>query len=585
MTVKFTFQPSNRRKGARVLCFFNHYFGSSSSFAGKSTSGDRPTRQAVVLKAYEAIRALRFDVTVAVCGFRDQSLLPVDIDLTSINDPTLIVYESLARMFSAHEQFDYYLNIEDDILISGDTLEAMIDFNRSSKVHEIYLPNRIEHDASETYCVDLLLMPGWRGLHRQFNGVHLDVANNPHSGLLLLSRAQLGYARERLDPEFRGPVIGGNMASAYAYAHSPFLLWRAKSDLLAHHVVHLDNWKSWPEDQASPCTPVCTALAAPRTPMGALGVKGYVDTVRAGGIICTLTGWACSGGGLPIDLQSIRLGDHEVPTFRFTRNQRPDVVAVHPDTDLNCGFEIRFSLLGLPTDAILANEVHLAWKKDGDASVLELEPAPWPGKMMNEAVLRAPCIPDQPFMPIEGKERLVALLGVAEGYLEYGTGGSTVLANRLGVPCILGVESDESWLSAVRYKLSELGSNSHTNLIHADIGTTGDWGYPTSESGWKNYPQYPLAPWTLGPGFANRIDVVLIDGRFRRACFLACLLHAKPGARILFDDYFDRPHYAGVENFVQVQARHDRVAEFVVPHDPDRQEIWLEFVHAVADAR
>jgi hypothetical protein len=46
------------------------------------------------------------------------------------------------------------------------------------------------------------------------------------------------------------------------------------------------------------------------------------------------------------------------------------------------------------------------------------------------------------------------------------------------------------------------------------------------------------SPWRRG---AVKPDLVLIDGRFRLACFLHPLLAAAPGTPILFDDYTNRP--------------------------------------------
>ena len=61
-------------------------------------------------------------------------------------------------------------------------------------------------------------------------------------------------------------------------------------------------------------------------------------------------------------------------------------------------------------------------------------------------------------------------------------------------------------------------------------------------------------------------DVVLIDGRFRVACFLYALIHTKPGTVIIFDDYADRPEYHVVEEVISPVEVDQRQAKFVRPN-------------------
>jgi len=191
-----------------------------------------------------------------VCGFPGSSLLPVDLDLSGIGEPQHIVYESIERMFNARDDYDYFLNIEDDILIDRQVIDACIAFHSCSAVNEVYQPNRMERRADGSlYCVDLLAMPGWnQAFRRVFQNTTLGVAINPHSAMSFLSRRQMDYAAARLDLSRREIVIGGFMASAYANLHAPFLMWRAQSNPLAHHIIHLDNWllSSQVEASASP---------------------------------------------------------------------------------------------------------------------------------------------------------------------------------------------------------------------------------------------------------------------------------------------------------------------------------------------
>ena len=62
-----------------------------------------------------------------------------------------------------------------------------------------------------------------------------------------------------------------------------------------------------------------------------------------------------------------------------------------------------------------------------------------------------------------------------------------------------------------------------------------------------NFESYRTWVWRQGVS----PDVVLVDGRFRVACFLTSLIEAVENTIIIFDDYADRHHYHVVERFLK----------------------------------
>ncbi|WP_375172843.1 hypothetical protein [Pseudooceanicola sp.] len=144
--------------------------------------------------------------------------------------------------------------------------------------------------------------------------------------------------------------------------------------------------------------------------------------------------------------------------------------------------------------------------------------------------------------------------------LEYGSGGSTVLASELPGKRVVSVESDPDWAQMMRDWFAENPGQSAVEVVHADIGPTRDWGHPQDESQWRRFPGYPLKIWDSGVA----PDVVLIDGRFRVGCALATAFRTQKPVTVLFDDYADRKAYHRVEEFLGTPEMTGRMAHFDV---------------------
>jgi protein O-GlcNAc transferase len=180
-------------------------------------------------------------------------------------------------------------------------------------------------------------------------------------------------------------------------------------------------------------------------------------------------------------------------------------------------------------------------------------------------------------------ERVSYEYDCATSILEYGTGGSTVLASEMYQKRIVAVESDKNWAINLRnYLDSSPSTNSFPSIIHADVGPTGAWGHPTSYEQWPKYCNYPLLPWDGTEKFAP--DVVLIDGRFRTACFLASLMMIEVETVFLFDDYFGRKNYKVVEEFIAPVDAVERMAIFKASPTSLRRNQVLSFVSSFFSA-
>ncbi len=148
--------------------------------------------------------------------------------------------------------------------------------------------------------------------------------------------------------------------------------------------------------------------------------------------------------------------------------------------------------------------------------------------------------------------------------LEYGSGGSTVLASEMPDKTVFSVESDEKWAEMMRgwFAQSPAAAGTQIRVIWSDIGPTREWGYPETDSAWQGYARYPLAVWDM-PDF-RQPDVVLVDGRFRTGCAMATAFRTTRPVRLLVDDYKRRKGYHRIEEFLGAPRLIGRMAEFEV---------------------
>ena len=152
-------------------------------------------------------------------------------------------------------------------------------------------------------------------------------------------------------------------------------------------------------------------------------------------------------------------------------------------------------------------------------------------------------------------------------YGEYGSGRSTLWIARHTNAAIYSVDSSNEWTSHINGQIASLQlSDIERRVKWINLGKTMDWGTPAGYSKKENFPDYFKEPWSN----ARSPDMVLVDGRFRVACFLTSLIHSPPGTKIFFDDYTKREQYWIVEEYCAVNATCGRQALFITPTTIDR---------------
>ncbi len=171
---------------------------------------------------------------------------------------------------------------------------------------------------------------------------------------------------------------------------------------------------------------------------------------------------------------------------------------------------------------------------------------------------RAPHLPpstdlvaSKPHMEDDELALFEPLLRQASHVLEYGCGGSTVLAASYRDLRLFGVESDPVWLRKIEAHpaLKSASAMGRFWLNYVNIGPTKKWGKPLTEDCRDNWPLYSNIPWSTQSDY----DLIFVDGRFRVACILHAVLKAHRDTLIVVHDFWNRSHYHVVLPFLELK--------------------------------
>ena len=136
-------------------------------------------------------------------------------------------------------------------------------------------------------------------------------------------------------------------------------------------------------------------------------------------------------------------------------------------------------------------------------------------------------------------------------YFEYGSGGSTYQANlKPNIQKIYTVESDKTWMDKLN---SVITNNSKITYIYNEMGTKPHtWGYTSGRCLKTDLINYSEHMRNLSIEERSKIDLVMIDGRFRVACCLKCFDIINDECYIIFDDFLNRKNYHVVLDYYDI---------------------------------
>jgi hypothetical protein len=160
------------------------------------------------------------------------------------------------------------------------------------------------------------------------------------------------------------------------------------------------------------------------------------------------------------------------------------------------------------------------------------------------------------------KEMLYSYIDLSINYLEFGSGESTIYASSVPkIKTITSVESSEQYINENLKHNTAIASALSTGKLSfhcVDIGETIAYGEPKDMSKRHLWPNYSLSVFYQ----KSEHDLVLVDGRFRIACTLNCVLNSPSNCTILIHDFWNRPEYHVVLKFLKIVDRVDTLGVF-----------------------
>ena len=140
----------------------------------------------------------------------------------------------------------------------------------------------------------------------------------------------------------------------------------------------------------------------------------------------------------------------------------------------------------------------------------------------------------------------------AKYYLEFGSGGSTYhVSRKSNIKKMFSVESDLAWYTKMSSMVDR--NDKEIKLIYIDMNTQPkQWGNPGKNTTVEDWNKYSDVIRTIDKNISSKLDVVLIDGRFRAVCCLKCFDVVSNDCLIIFDDFVIREFYHIVLDYYDI---------------------------------
>jgi len=153
-------------------------------------------------------------------------------------------------------------------------------------------------------------------------------------------------------------------------------------------------------------------------------------------------------------------------------------------------------------------------------------------------------------------------LNNCEYYYEFGSGGSTIYASyQPNIKQIFSIESDKQWFSHIQKTLKN-NNKSQVDLRYIELySKNNSCGHPGRDvngnliASYEEFIKYPRSMESFPKDEIDKVDLVLIDGRYRVSSCLHAFNHIKDECIVMFDDFKTRKRYHIVLDYYDIIDR------------------------------
>jgi hypothetical protein len=152
--------------------------------------------------------------------------------------------------------------------------------------------------------------------------------------------------------------------------------------------------------------------------------------------------------------------------------------------------------------------------------------------------------------------------GKTERYLEFGAGGSTLMAAYCNVRDIVSLDNAAMWQKTVGEHEIWSKSTSHVQQLHVGLGELGAYSRPKDNESYGDFIHYSHGALRYTQG---AFDVVLVDGRFRVACALIAIQRMDSQSALFVHDYDQGRGYDVLAEVLEIEKRVGQLVQFRLP--------------------
>ena len=167
----------------------------------------------------------------------------------------------------------------------------------------------------------------------------------------------------------------------------------------------------------------------------------------------------------------------------------------------------------------------------------------------------------------------------SKNYLEFGLGGSTLRAIQKSKANIYVVESCPEWITYMRrYVVLRYYENKRLFIFPVNIGPTARFGYPKPDNPKNLFPLYSSNIFKEIDS-KIKIDLALVDGRFRVACILKIILefHKYSNFKVMVHDFWKRDEYHVVLKYLDIIDTVDTMGLFSIKKNVDLKLVEKDY--------